>query len=127
MSVFFFFAVTVMGRTKSSPSKLKNSSENWDFPMPIDYIPVKVRRSKRKIPSAPTYKLVKPLEKHKLFNLGELLIGTTSNLLPDEWNECVASFLSKTDTDEKRLILQLDSTSFLVSLLLDCDIIRGNS
>lgn len=114
-----------MGRTKSAPSKLKNSSENWDFPMPIDYIPVKVRRSKRKIPTTRTYNLPKPLEEHKSFNLGELLIGTTSNLLPDEWNDCVASFLSKTDTDEKCLLLQLDTTSVLVSLLLDNNIIEG--
>lgn len=114
-----------MGRTKSSPTKSKNSSENWDFSMPIDYIPVKVRRSKRKTPSAPTYNLGKPLEKDKVFFLGELLIGTTSNLLPNQWNECVASFLSKTDTDEKSLLLQLDSTSVLVSLLLDSDVIKG--
>ncbi|XP_008201431.1 E3 ubiquitin-protein ligase SHPRH isoform X2 [Tribolium castaneum] len=111
-----------MGRQKNQPAKLKNTDEDFGFRKPIDYIPIKKRRNKKgKGSSGPCYKIILPSGRNEEFYLGDMLVGSTNNELPESWKSCSISFVS---ADLQHLVINLDSTSVVVQVIPEHDIIK---
>jgi hypothetical protein len=113
-----------MGRQKSVPTKLNNSGEHWNWHKPLDYIPIKKRRSRKKACTGPFHNVIVASEKNKEFLLGEICVGSTNNVLPESWRSCKMSFFTPEESDEEHLLIKLDSTSLLVKLLPEFDLIK---
>jgi SNF2 family DNA or RNA helicase len=113
-----------MGRQKSVPTKLNNSGEHWNWHKPLDYIPIKKRRSRKKACTGPFHNVIVASEKNKEFLVGEICVGSTNNVLPESWRSCKMSFFTPEESDEEHLLIKLDSTSLLVKLLPEFDLIK---
>ncbi|XP_044258765.1 E3 ubiquitin-protein ligase SHPRH [Tribolium madens] len=114
-----------MGRQKNQPVKLKNSGENFGFQKPIDYIPIKKRRNKKgKRSSGPCYKVILPSEQNEEFYLGDILVGSSNNELPESWKCCSMSFTTSEENEDLHLVINLDSTSVVVEVIPENEIIK---
>ncbi|CAH1134952.1 unnamed protein product [Ceutorhynchus assimilis] len=103
-----------MGRTKNTPSKRGNTlfsalstiGEFVPLHRPKKYIKKKSRTT------VPSYKVILVQEQHEQYYLGDVRVGSTSNVFPENVNSCTTSFTSNEDRD-----------AILLNLNGDCDLV----
>lgn len=114
-----------MGRQKSVPTKKTKDAEFWNMHS-NSFIPViKKRKIQRKFNSK-NINILLPKESNKKFYLGNILIGTTNNVFPDEYIKCKIIFNSVDEDEKDTIVVECDgSLIVLVKLNLDVDILKG--
>ncbi|KAG5873727.1 hypothetical protein JTB14_035541 [Gonioctena quinquepunctata] len=130
-SILFYYLKTffVMGRQKNTPKKVEDVAENFGY---RDYVPVfkkrkrKTSNTKNKFFNIQLYN--SDLEK---FYIGDIIIGHTSNIFPNEYTDCRVSFkTSETEQDEldTTIIVECDKISMIIIKSYgDVDFLKGES
>lgn len=118
-----------MGRTKNTPKKKDDLSlGNCSLSTVGEFIPLfRRKRSKKqstkdrnRIPSHPVIYLQ---EQHTQYHLGDLRIGSTSNIIPENIQSCRISF--KCDEHENAIILNCDNEYIVVRVFDDVNFLKG--
>ncbi|KAK4881219.1 hypothetical protein RN001_004538 [Aquatica leii] len=105
-----------MGRTKAVPIKISH-----------DYIPIKKRNNAKSSKNSRlkniSYAVIPPNSTNEGNYLGEILLGSTNNVLPDQWDKCKVSFI---DNESFFLKFEFDSSTYVVTKVTnDYKLIKG--
>lgn len=115
-----------MGRQKSVPTKKTKDAEFWNLHS-NSFIPVIKKRKTQRKPKSKSVNILLPKESNKKFHLGNILIGTTNNVFPEEYKKCRISFSTEEECDEEDTIIIECDVSFIVvvRVSLDIDFFKG--
>lgn len=123
-----------MGRSKAIPKKYNNTDDSWRC-RALNFVPVpkKRRSNRRKTLPNEFINFTLPNESNKQFYLGFLIIGTTNNVLPNNYNGGTITFNhnneenSEEDNEYKPDVVLLqfdDKSSMIVKLQIDTDMLK---
>ncbi|KAJ8932032.1 hypothetical protein NQ314_015005 [Rhamnusium bicolor] len=115
----------IMGRQKNIPKKCNKAEDHWNI-QDNGFIPVIRKRKIRK--NLKTSSININLSIKKQFNIGKLLIGTTNNVFPDDYNKCKITFNRSLEGDNEELetvIIECDDSSIiLIKLTIDAEFFK---
>lgn len=116
-----------MGRTKKTPNKRENLGlGNCSLSTIGEFIPLfRKKRSKKASLSEKalrSYSLILAQPEHEDYLMGELRIGSTSNILPKKINVCKISF--KATEDHSAVILTFSRSSVIIKALDDISFLK---
>lgn len=117
-----------MGRQKSVPTKKTKDAEIWNL-HGNDFIPVIKRRRTQRKPISKSINILLPKENNKKFHLGNILIGTTNNVFPEEYKKCKINFNSPVNDNEEEytVVIECDESLIVVRVTVDIDFLKGNN
>nr|CAH7738165.1 unnamed protein product [Callosobruchus chinensis] len=108
----------------------KNVPRRWDSSRAYDYIPLVVKRKSRRTYAPPQkFKVIGPTEENRNLILGKLLIGTSNNAVPGEFQDCRISFRAASNENEDNdlggIILEFDEeTLVIIKSLVELEVLK---
>ncbi|XP_050307635.1 E3 ubiquitin-protein ligase SHPRH isoform X2 [Anthonomus grandis grandis] len=116
-----------MGRTKQNPKKREDLFlGSCSLSTLGEFVPYcykkKLKKQSTKTPSIPYYRLDIVREDNKLFYLGEILIGHTSNVCPEIIDECKIGF--KNDEEQNSVMLDCGEQLVVVTVFSDVHFLK---
>lgn len=117
-----------MGRTKNIPKKKDSLClGNCSLSTIGEFIPLfRKKRSKKQAindKSIPSYSLILVKEEHEQYLLGELRVGCTSNILPNDFDSCKISF--KQSEDNSAVFLTFKNSCVIIRTFEDILFLKG--